>query len=86
MPPLWEDGTELMFYLLAKDGHRTVCVMQSQNLQEVLDFAQAAKVTGVLTEKYLEVDHSGEMKIVPDHHVNEAFRNLTTQSGGSGNE
>ena len=73
-----------MFYLLAKVGHRTVCIMQSESVQKVIDFAKEAKVTGIITEKYLEVDHSGERKILPDHHVNEAFSNLIT--GGSGNE
>jgi len=64
-----------MFFLLAQNGSR-MALMKSENLQDMLDFARDTKVTGVIAEEYLSVDHSGE-KPQPEDHINEAFRNLT---------
>ena len=65
-----------MFFLLALEGHRMIALMKSENVHEVLDFAKETKVTGIIAEEYLCVDHSGERKIQQEHHINEAFRNL----------
>ena len=75
----------MRYFLLALEGRTMIALKESGNVQEVLDFALGAKVTGIITEEYLYVDHSGEKKIQREHHINEAFRNLIEQQKeGSG--
>jgi hypothetical protein len=66
----------MIYFLLAQEGRHYRSVMSSENLNEVVDFAREARVTGIIARAFMPVDFSGEPKLDTGSAVKEAFQNL----------